>query len=114
MELTSNLRKYQRREYYRFSCALEMNSRKLEPEEVKAVDRNQLYLVPGLPAKRSVIVDISGGGLRFVGGGSKGDALASRVPKNSAVANPARRCGVQGGRGCTVWPTLGRWCAACA
>lgn len=66
MELTSNLRKYQRREYYRFSCALEMNSRKLEPEEVKAVDRNQLYLVPGLPAKRSVIVDISGGGLRFV------------------------------------------------
>ena len=26
LELTSNLRKYQRREYYRFSCALEMCS----------------------------------------------------------------------------------------
>lgn len=66
MELTSNLRKFQRREFYRFSCALEMNSRKLVPEEVKAVDRNELYLVPGLPAKRSVVVDISGGGLRFI------------------------------------------------
>ncbi len=66
MELTSNLRKYQRREYYRFSCALEMKSRVLEPEEVKAVDRRELYLVPGLPVKRSVIVDISGGGLRFI------------------------------------------------
>lgn len=27
MDLTSNLRNYQRREYYRFSCALEMDSR---------------------------------------------------------------------------------------
>ncbi len=66
MELTSNLRKHQRREYYRFSCALEMNSRKLEMEEVKAVEKKQLHLVPGLPLKRSVIVDISGGGLRFI------------------------------------------------
>ncbi len=66
MELTSNLRKYQRREYYRFSCALEMNSRKLELEEVKAVERKHTLLVPGLPLKRAIIVDISGGGLRFV------------------------------------------------
>ena len=49
MELTSNLRKYQRREYYRFSCALDM-----------------CELQPGLPLKHSVIVDISGGGLRFL------------------------------------------------
>lgn len=66
VELTSNLRKHQRREFYRFSCALEMSSRKLELEEVKAVERKEVYLVPGLPVKRSVIVDISGGGLRFV------------------------------------------------
>ena len=44
LDLTTNLRKYQRREYYRFSCALEMNSRELLKEEI----------------------DISGGGLRFV------------------------------------------------
>lgn len=67
LELTSNLRKFQRREYYRLSCALEMNSRPLEKEEIQAVEEKKDYLVPGLPLKRSVIVDISGGGIRFVG-----------------------------------------------
>ena len=67
MELTSNLRKYQRREYYRFSCALDMCARNLEEEEIQAVEKNAPYeLQPGLPLKHSVIVDISGGGLRFM------------------------------------------------
>lgn len=61
MELTSNLRKEQRREYYRFSCALEMNFKILEQSE--AGEEN---IIPKLPVKRSIIVDISGGGLRFV------------------------------------------------
>ena len=38
-----------------------------EKEEIRAVENNDKYLVPGLPLKRSVIVDISGGGIRFVG-----------------------------------------------
>ena len=67
MELTSNLRKFQRREYYRLSCALEMSSRPLEKEELDIVQQGNNYLVPGLPLKRSVIVDISGGGIRFIG-----------------------------------------------
>lgn len=66
MDLTSNLRKYQRREYYRFSCALEMNSRTLEEQELQAIEMNSNALMPELPLQRSVIVDISGGGLRFV------------------------------------------------
>lgn len=66
LELTSNLRKYQRREYYRFSCALEMNSRQLDKEEVLAVEQNKDVVIPELPLQRSVIADISGGGLRFV------------------------------------------------
>jgi len=66
LELTSNLRKHQRREFYRFSCVLEMNARTLKEEEVEGSDRFGIRLVPGLPLKRSVIVDISGGGLRFV------------------------------------------------
>ena len=66
MDLTSNLRKYQRREYYRFSCALEMNSRQLEEEEISLVDKEEEAMMPELPLKSSVIVDISGGGLRFV------------------------------------------------
>ena len=66
MELTSNLRKHQRREYYRFSCALEMNSREMDEEEIKALQEKQLYFKSGLPVKQSTIVDISGGGLRFI------------------------------------------------
>ncbi len=67
VELTSNLRKYQRREYYRFSCALEMCARNLEATEIEAIENKQPYvLTPGLPLKQSVIVDISGGGLRFL------------------------------------------------
>lgn len=67
VELTSNLRRNQRREYYRFSCALEMCARSLETEEVEAIEHDEMFnLVPGLPLKRSVIVDISGGGLRFI------------------------------------------------
>ena len=67
VELTSNLRKYQRREYYRFSCALKMASRTLQEEELQALENDQPYaLTPGLPLKQSIIVDISGGGLRFL------------------------------------------------
>lgn len=69
VDLISNLRKHQRREYYRFSCALEMNSRQLREEEEAALSgnhSNEEVLTPQLPLKSSVIVDISGGGLRFV------------------------------------------------
>jgi len=67
LELTSNLRKHQRREYYRFSCVLEMLSRNVGDEElVISDDSADVVLQPGLPLKRSVIVDISGGGLRFI------------------------------------------------
>ena len=66
LDLISNLRKHQRREYYRFSCALEMNSRQLQEEELALADKGENVVVPHLPLKSSVIVDISGGGLRFV------------------------------------------------
>ena len=39
----------------------------LEEEEIEALEKNSPYeLQPGLPLKHSVIVDISGGGLRFL------------------------------------------------
>ena len=66
LDLTTNLRKHQRREYYRFSCVLQMDSRMLLKEEVASLGTSNTILQPGLPLKRSVIVDISGGGLRFV------------------------------------------------
>ena len=68
LDLISNLRKHQRRAYYRFSCALEMNSRQLQEEEETALtdSGNGDAMTPKLPLKSSIIVDISGGGLRFV------------------------------------------------
>ncbi len=65
-EPTTNLRKYQRREYYRFACVLKMASRKLQEEELEAAQRNEQFYKQGLPMEGSVIVDISGGGVRFV------------------------------------------------
>ena len=66
LDMISNLRKHQRREYYRFSCALEMNSRQLQDEEMDTTGKMEDALIPQLPLQSSVIVDISGGGLRFV------------------------------------------------
>ena len=67
MDLTSELQKLQRREYYRFSCALELKSRLCSKEEQEAFEMNRKYLVdPGDDLQKSVVVDISGGGLRFV------------------------------------------------
>ncbi len=67
MDLLSNLRRYQRREYYRFSCALQMNSRQIQEEELVAMDNKTAdAIIPELPLRSSVVVDISGGGLRFV------------------------------------------------
>ena len=68
MELITNLRKHQRREFYRFSCILEMKTRPLEEEEIVSIQRSRKILVPGLPLKKSIVVDISGGGLRFIAG----------------------------------------------
>lgn len=67
LELTSNLSKFQRREYYRFSCAIGMLFRGMTEEEVKDLEDKETKFEPeDMPMEKSVIVDISGGGLRFV------------------------------------------------
>ena len=67
LDLSSELQRLQRREYYRFSCALELKSRTCTKGELEAFEKNRKYLVDkNKPLQRSVIVDISGGGLRFV------------------------------------------------
>ncbi|MCR4748315.1 MAG: flagellar brake protein [Lachnospiraceae bacterium] len=66
VELQTNLRKYQRRDFYRYSCALDMDTRALTQDEVIAFRKGENYQAPpGLTTTKGVIVDISGGGLRF-------------------------------------------------
>lgn len=66
-ELTSNLKKRQRREFYRLDCALEVRFRELEKEEVDAVEQGFFRPKPTNPAllKTGIVADISGGGVRF-------------------------------------------------
>ena len=66
LEPLSELKKQQRREFYRLDCVIGMNTRQLTDKEVKEYrDRRDASLLAS-PEDKSVIVDISGGGLRFV------------------------------------------------
>lgn len=65
-ELTTQLKKYQRREYYRFSCIVDMQSRLLDEEEIAILEKDQIMYKEGQQMSNAVIVDISGGGIRFV------------------------------------------------
>ena len=65
-EMITNLHKYQRREYYRFNCIVEMLTKELARAEEEAFGKQLGYLVSETDMKRGVIVDISGGeGLIF-------------------------------------------------
>lgn len=63
VELTSSLRKFQRREYYRLGCAIELGTRLWEEEELEEENEE---IIEEKPLQRAVMVDLSGGGLRFV------------------------------------------------
>lgn len=67
VELTSNLQKHQRREFYRFNCAIEMHFRLLSEKEIQLVEKNSSYTLKAEESMNTaIIVDISGGGVRFV------------------------------------------------
>ena len=66
LELTSNLRKHQRREYFRFSTVIDMRIRELKKEEIDSLQTVKPVIVPGLPLRRGLICDISGGGMRVI------------------------------------------------
>lgn len=65
-DLTSSLTKFQRREYYRFGCIAEMWVKEMTSNEEEAYAKQLINLVSETNLLKSVMVDISGGGLRFV------------------------------------------------
>jgi c-di-GMP-binding flagellar brake protein YcgR len=65
-ELTGNLHKFQRREYYRFNCLVDMQARTLTEEEVGNIRKGFPRRVMDAPMEKGIIVDISGGGARFI------------------------------------------------
>ncbi len=67
MELTSPLRKFQRREYYRLNCILNMKCREVGDKEYNEIKQNNVsFINTDLILEDGVIVDISGGGAKFI------------------------------------------------
>ncbi len=67
LELTSPLRKFQRREYYRLNCILNMKCREVGEKEYDEIRKNDVrFINTDLTLEDGVIVDISGGGAKFI------------------------------------------------
>ena len=68
VELQYELEKFQRRQYYRLSCTMELEYRQVEEEELKAFEKdNEVPSQRDLKLLKSgVALDFSGGGIRFV------------------------------------------------
>ena len=71
VELKSGLNKFQRREYFRLGCFLEMESFELTRKEALDMSSEELEELIRAPEvimteSKAVIVDISGGGVRFI------------------------------------------------
>ena len=70
LQLTSPLRKFQRREYYRLNCILNMKCRTVGDKELKELEEvggnDVRFINTDLTLEDGVIVDISGGGAKFI------------------------------------------------
>ncbi len=73
LHVTSDLRKHQRREFYRYECSLPMQDRWMDDSEQKLMtDNGWLCVDEDLPMSKSTVIDISGGGIQFTGKHSYG------------------------------------------
>lgn len=66
VELTTDLRKYQRREYYRLNCVLDMKSREVTEGDVGMFSERVRFVDTDITFNNGIVVDISGGGARFI------------------------------------------------
>lgn len=71
IELKSSLERYQRREYYRFECAVDMEyiiitEKEAQIEKIEELKCLHKELFPEEQMRSGIAVDLSGGGIRFV------------------------------------------------
>ncbi len=66
MELETDLQKYQRREYYRLNTILDMKSKAIDPDEKHPGLEQVQFIDTDLTFDNGTMVDISGGGARFI------------------------------------------------
>lgn len=63
---STELRRHQRREYFRYDCVIGMNARALTDEESAFYEKHGRLINDEQLYDKGVIVDLSGGGMRFV------------------------------------------------
>lgn len=66
VDLVTDLRKYQRREYYRLNCVLDMKSSMISEKDVTQFSEHVHFIDTDITFDNGVVVDISGGGARFI------------------------------------------------
>lgn len=71
LELKSPLEKFQRREYFRFECAMDIEYYKITEdeakiEEIEELKRHHKEYEPEMEINHAIAVDLSGGGIRFM------------------------------------------------
>lgn len=66
MDLTTDIRKYQRREYYRLNCVISMKSTMINQSDVASYSEKVHFIDTDLTFDNGTMVDISGGGARFI------------------------------------------------
>lgn len=77
MELTTDIMRYQRREYYRLNCVLDMKCREITDGDVSSLSERVRFLDTDITFNDGIMVDISGGGARFIS--------RTRYAKNSSI-----------------------------
>ncbi len=65
VEVQTELKKFQRRQYFRLSCTMDMQYKILSEEEVSSFQDGQQEIVMDMGFQDGVALDISGGGIRF-------------------------------------------------
>ena len=68
VELISGLKKYQRRQYFRLGCVIDIKYRKIFDEEIEEYAQNSNMIIEADDFLDGTALDISGGGIRFVSG----------------------------------------------
>lgn len=66
VELISSLKKYQRRQYFRLGCVIDIKYRKILEEEIDEYAQNNNMIIEADDFREGTALDISGGGIRFV------------------------------------------------
>lgn len=98
IELLYELKKYQRRQFYRLECAMEVDYIILDDSvSAEEIDDDEMKeLLNGHELKKGIIIDISGGGIRFASEEKLEDNVLVIIKLDMQISNNKEVYGVMG------------------